>query len=374
MTQKVRAFTLTLKPAGDGCNLACTHCYVAGEPKKAHVMNAETLHEVLERASEHAERVKISWHGGEPLLAGVDFWKEALEYQSRLPARFRNIVQSNLTLVDEAWADFLVKNRIPVGTSLDGIRDIHDAYRVHPDGSGSFDEVLRGIDLLREHGYDDVGAIACYTKYMAGRLMEVYDAFRKLGISWKISPLIKSGRGDEADGDVGADIMDFAAEFNAMVDRYLFDAHSPRIGTVDNFIADLAAGAKSERSGVGAKRSCQNSNVAIDPNGDAYPCGRFTQTPEARLGNVHDMTFEEIFSASFKRDLAGRNYDTVEGCSGCDYRKACMAGCAHSAWLDNNGDLSGRDGICEANKEIYGHILHVVGSLRKGGVANGSGS
>jgi len=62
MTQKVRAFTLTLKPAGDGCNLACTHCYVAGEPKKAHVMNAETLHEVLDRASEHAERVKISWH------------------------------------------------------------------------------------------------------------------------------------------------------------------------------------------------------------------------------------------------------------------------------------------------------------------------
>lgn len=357
---KQEHFKITLKPAGDGCNLACEHCFVAGEPRKTKIMSHDTLNKVHQSASEYADYVSISWHGGEPLLAGIPFFEHALEIQHNLPANFRNIIQSNLTLVDSEWADFLCQNRIPVGTSLDGTPEIHDAVRHYMDGRGSYDEVVDGIEMLRSRGMD-VGLIATFTKHMVGRHMEVYDAFKELNLGWQLNPMIKSARGDDVTNRIGVTPDEYADAMVDITDKYLFDDSAPALRTIDDMIRKLIL--CSRETDMRYNGSCQDGVVAIDNDGFAYPCGRFTETTEARLGNVHDITMEEIFSHHFKDAMRRRYESTIEGCADCDYVSACRTGCSHLAYYYHD-DPCAEDPLCRSYKRLYGHIVKRVADLK----------
>jgi len=359
-----RKLDITLKPVGDGCNLQCSHCFVAGEPQKIKLMTAKTLHNVLEKASEYASTVNVTWHGGEPLLAGIDFWKEAVKIEKALPSRFSNSVQSNLTLLDDEWAVFFRDYYVSVGTSCDGVEQIHDAYRTYGDGRGSFVQVVAGIELLRSYGLEDqLGVIACYTKFMQGRLLEVYEAMKGLDLRWRINPMIKSGRGDDATNQLATSAVDYGREFCDMVDVYLFDPDTHVIKTIDNYVERLVTSARKEKAGVRSETGCQDHGVAIDNEGNCYPCGRFTADEESSMGNINEDSFDDIMSSPLKTRIKERAYGAGDGCDECEYFQACLGGCAHDALL-YSGDILGKDHICAAHQIIYSHISELLNKIK----------
>ena len=199
--QKRKSMAIVAKPAGDGCNLHCRYCYVDGEPQRIRLMPAGVMVNMHVLASGYAETVNMSWHGGEPLLAGMDFYRDVVETQKRLVeqgTKFTNNVQSNFTLMTREFARLFRENGFTVGTSLDGMAEIHDRLRTYPCGKGTHADVMRGIEVARGEGLG-VGVLAAYSRPMLGREMEVYDFMKEHGLPWTLNPLAKSGRGEETD-------------------------------------------------------------------------------------------------------------------------------------------------------------------------------
>jgi len=118
-------------------------------------MNLATLKATVDFFCCQQSEVEFIWHGGEPLLAGIEFYRKAVEYQLEWKQRNRsisNFVQTNATLLNSEWADFFSENNFLVGVSLDGPKEFHDSYRLYPSKKGSHNEVMNGIELLRKVG------------------------------------------------------------------------------------------------------------------------------------------------------------------------------------------------------------------------------
>ena len=151
-----RAFHLLAKPTGAVCNLDCAYCFFLSKemlyPGSRFRMADELLEAYIRQLIEaHAQvpEVMVAWQGGEPTLMGVDFFRRSVELAERYlqpGQRAVYTIQTNGTLLDEEWAAFFKEHDFLVGISIDGPRELHDAYRVNKGGKGSFDQVMRGLD------------------------------------------------------------------------------------------------------------------------------------------------------------------------------------------------------------------------------------
>jgi uncharacterized protein len=289
----------------------------------------------------------ITMHGGEPLLMGKDFFEEALSMQSEIlgESQVSTNVQTNLTSLDDKWIDIIQRNRIGMGTSLDGTQDIHDAVRCYPDGRGSYERVCKGIAMLNEAGIK-VGGIATYTRLMEGRGLEVYDTMRNSGLSaWKINCMVKSGR--DNDSTLSADVNVLATDFVQMADRYIRDKDCPKLRTVDLLLQSyfIAKDGRPIR-----KYNCQRQEITVDSDGSIYPCGRFTDMPQFKLGKVGD-DIETIFGHQIKQDMTS----DYEGCEDCEYDNSCPLRCPYNSLIME--DRFGKsDAVCIVYKTFFSHM------------------
>ncbi len=150
------AFSSMVKPAGSLCNLDCHYCYYldkAGQyGYKQPLMSPELLETYTRQYIEANEvpLVTFLWHGGEPLMQGIEFYKRALAFQEKFAAgkKIENVLQTNGTLLNEEWCKFFAKNRFLIGISIDGPKDIHDTFRQNKAGKPTFERVMNGIELL----------------------------------------------------------------------------------------------------------------------------------------------------------------------------------------------------------------------------------
>ena len=183
-------FTLMGKPAGSACNMRCEYWYylhTAGSNAEGR-MSPGTLRKLLENyfAAAPGPAVTITWHGGEPMLAGLDFYREAVEAERELRPpgmESRNNLQTNGLLLDESWCRFLAENRFDVGVSIDGPAAVHDRYRKDASEQGTFDRVVRGIRLLQSHGIQP-DLLCTVTSDTALDGVLVHRTLRDLGTGW----------------------------------------------------------------------------------------------------------------------------------------------------------------------------------------------
>jgi uncharacterized protein len=341
-------------------------------------MSAETLKRIHNETAAYSSQVEFIWHGGEPLLAGHDFFRQAIDEQQRIRhdegsevGRFRNILQSNFTLLDSDFVGIFKEMTSIVGTSLDGMREIHDQTRPHLDGRGSYDEVMRGIELIREAKIP-IGVIACYTKLMVGREKEVYQFMKDHALDWQLSAFVRSGRGQQNMDDVGITPNQYAEAIKKLFDLYIQEQEPPNcFDTVETLMNNLIRASKREKTAEtrAIKHNCQENYIGIDWNGDVYPCGRFTTQPEFRLGNINEQTLSAILEHPTRKQLLARDFDTVDGCPECKYKRACDSGCLYEAYV-TCGDPMKKDFYCEAYKDIWGYMLTRLVELKKRGVVN----
>lgn len=198
--QYVRPFYVMAKPAGARCNLRCAYCYYLEKSNLYTAAPAQTMSdELLERfireyiEAQAGDEVIFSWHGGETLLRSRDFYRRALELQRRYAAgrRIENSIQTNGTLLDDAWCAFFRENNFLVGISLDGTAEMHDRYRLDRQGGPTFEAVMRGVRLLQKHGVE-WNALAVVNRHNADDPVGFYRFFRSIGCRYlQFTPVVE---------------------------------------------------------------------------------------------------------------------------------------------------------------------------------------
>ena len=190
------ASTPIVKPVDGRCNLSCQYCYASGIRKTVpkNCMRLETLKAVIDFFCHSQNSVEFIWHGGEPLFAGLSFYRKVVEFQSawkQKGRRITNFVQTNATLVTPEWTRFFADHNFLVGVSIDGPKEIHDQVRYYSAGKGSHDEVMRGIDLLRQDGvFNGIICVISAIDYKFPK--EIFNFFLSSGIKKLKFPKIKS--------------------------------------------------------------------------------------------------------------------------------------------------------------------------------------
>ncbi|MDO9532714.1 MAG: radical SAM protein, partial [Deltaproteobacteria bacterium] len=183
----VRRMHVMVMPMGPVCILGCSYCYYLAKQvilttENHWRMSDEVLEAFIRQyfQGQNYKEVVFSWQGGEPTLLGVDFFRKVVELQKRYcppHVRCENDLQTNGTLLDEAWCEFLGEHRFLVGLSLDGPKELHDHYRKDKAGQGSFDRVFRAARLLRKHRVE-FATLSCVNLLTAKYPLQVYRFLR----------------------------------------------------------------------------------------------------------------------------------------------------------------------------------------------------
>ena len=343
----------------DRCNLGCRYCYVPEQGTDLALSTFKVLVDKMLAAVGDCGSISLVYHGGEPLLRGLDFFSEASAFIAQRGGRRRIDVsiQTNGTLLDDRFADFLVQQDIPCGISLDGPRQVHNANRVTCRAKqGSFDLAMRGINKLRERGRK-VSALAVLSKVSLHQLRDIYDFFNEEGIDFKVNPVDLIGRSMAERQALEITPLDFGQALIELFDYWFNDAATHiTISNLYDAMRSLAKGTYSEC--IFSNHACGGSYLGVAPNGDLYPCNRFSAYPEFRTGNILTDNLDDVFHSPCLVSFGQRSRELTE-CQGCEYRAFCNGGCTSRAY-SHHCTVNARDFYCRSIKMMFGHIQHIL--------------
>jgi uncharacterized protein len=349
------AFHVMLKPRGPVCNLDCAYCYYLSKadlyPDADFRMSDEVLESFTRQyvAAQRAPEVIFGWQGGEPLLMGLDFFRQAVTFQERCRRpgmRVVNALQTNGTLLDDDWCRFLQEHDFLVGLSLDGPREVHDVYRVDKGGNPSFDRAMAGLALLKRHSVEFNVLTTVHTAN-ADRPLEVYRFLRdEVGAQFiQFIPIVQ-----RADGGVSA--RSVTAEQYGQFLTAVFDEWVRRdVGRVFVQIFDVALAAwTGARPGLCVFEETCGRALVFEHNGDLYACDHFVE-PQHRLGNILETPLAELVGSERQRQFGLDKRDTLpEACRTCEVRFVCHGGCPKNRLGD------GLNYLCAGYKAFFQHI------------------
>ncbi len=386
------------KPMGPVCNLNCTYCFYLekkalfgeGEPYRMSDMVLAAFIRNYVR-SQPTPVVEFVWQGGEPTLAGLDFFKKVVREQRPFTGKktIRNSLQTNGTLLTDEWCAFLKKYSFMVGISLDGPQDIHDTYRRNRAGKGTFTEVMRGLKLLQKHGVE-YNVLACVGRQTAKRPLEVYHFLKDSGVEFiQFTPVIER-EPDEASLSNGLRLAG-----PATLDREEKHIKVTPWTVIPEEYADFLISVYEEwvRHDVGSvfvmnfewalnawignpSPVCIHADqcgraVAIEHNGDVYACDHFVYRPY-RLGNIADETLEQMVEKSLASGFGSMKETALPSwCRDCPVLKACRGGCPKHRFTISPAGESGLHYLCEGYKKFFLHIrkyLKVMATLLENGL------
>ena len=374
-----RAFNVMIKPAGSLCNLACSYCYYLDKEELYGGREPRMSLEVLEKVTKayieanDVPEVQFVWHGGEPLVMGVDFYRKAVEFQKRYAdgKHVRNSIQTNGTLLSPEWADFFRENDFLVGLSLDGPREIHDRYRLDRGGAPTWERVMRGLALLREAGveFNTLTTVNCASE---GHGREVYQFLKEVGSHYmQFLPVVEyvRMRGRKArpviaePGTAGAQpsFWSISAEgFGRFMCEVFDEWVRSDVGTyyVQLFDAALSAWC-GQLGGVCVFGKTCSGNAVIEHNGDLYACDHYVY-PRHRLGNVLETPLQELMDLPKVVQFALRKYTSLpRKCIRCPYLPACNGECPQ-----HRDPVTGVNVLCEGYRLFFDHAAPVLDRMR----------
>ena len=371
------AFSTMAKPIGSICNLNCDYCYYIDKQRfyGRKQMMSETLLETYIKEyilTNEIPEVTFVWHGGEPLMAGLNFYKKAIEFQKKYNTESKKIVntlQTNGTLINEEWCKFFKKNNFLIGVSIDGPEDIHNAYRKNKIGINSFERVMRGINLLKRYNVD-FNTLTVVNNLSEGRGAEIYQFLKSIGSQFQqYLPCVDYLSQDEKFEDRSVIVSPVAVETQGVLapwsvsalgyGRFLidiFDVWVRRdVGTtfVQLFDMTLCAWCGMEPAVCAYKESCGDV-LAIEHNGDIYSCDHFV-FPENKLGNINEQKIVEMLRSKqqVKFGLNKRNTLSRE-CLRCEYYFACRGECPKHRHIET-ADGDKKFTLCDGIKMYYKH-------------------
>ena len=331
-----------------GCPSKCRYCWSSEEGSP--VMSIDTVKEVVAWLRNFRDdRVTFTFHGGEPLLAGADFYRKALPLLSEglkgLKPEFA--MQTNLWRMTPEIAEILAGYHVPLGSSIDGPEEITDSQR----GEGYFEKTMRGYEIAKAHGLL-VRFICTFTNKSVKHREEIFDFFKANGFVLKLHPALPSLRSENP--------KEWAlepAEYGDLL-VYLLDKSLENIGTMEVMnINDLCRCVFTRRGSVCTFVNCMGNTFAVGPDGSIYPCYRFVGMPEWVMGHVRDRpTMEDLMQSEPGRRMNAFSDYVDTSCRDCSHTKYCRGGCPYNAIAPSGGTIEGVDPHCVAYKRIFDEL------------------
>jgi uncharacterized protein len=363
-----RAFHVLLKPRGAICNLDCRYCFFLSKERLfpgSHFRMSDALLEDYTRqhiAAHDVPEVTFAWQGGEPTLMGLEFFRRAVELQQkyRKPGtRILNTIQTNATTLNGEWCRFFHEHKFLLGISLDGPRALHDAYRVDKGGSPTFDRVMAGVALAKEHRVD-FNILTTVNAANAEHGLEVYRFLRdEVGTSFvQFIPIV------ERDNTTGYQEGERVTERSVTGRQYgrfliaVFDEWVRRdVGRVFVQLFDISLGVwLGEPSALCILAETCGGALALEHNGDLFSCDHFVE-PRHRLGNVAETPLADLVSSPQQRQFGLNKRDTLPRyCRECEVRFICNGGCPKDRILTTPDGEPGLNYLCEGFKAFFTHV------------------
>lgn len=374
-----------LKPAGAHCNLACKYCYYLEknnlyQNSHRHLMSDEMLEQFTREyiEAQTMPQVLFTWHGGEPLMRSIDFYKKALELQKKYAhgKQIDNVIQTNGTLLTNEWCEFIAKNHWLVGISIDGPQEYHDHYRVTPDGKPSWEKVMQGISLLKKHRVE-WNAMAVVNAYNAEHPLEFYHFFRDNGCQYlQFTPIVERLTEHE-DGRTLASLADDReiplADASVTPQQWgnflctIFDnwvRHDVGKTFVEIFDCTLANWMGVLPGICAYSKECGHAGV-MEHNGDVYSCDHFV-FPEYKLGNIKDQSLIDMLYGEKQQEFSRLKHTSLpRQCKECDMEFACHGECPKNRFEKDKFGEPGLNYLCKGYYLYYSHVAPYMDFMKK---------
>ncbi|GAO45406.1 dynobactin maturation radical SAM/SPASM protein DynA [Flavihumibacter petaseus] len=352
-------FTNVIKPT-HLCNLACKYCY--NDDVRDPVMKEYTLRRTIEQTFNYVRKfegqrlVSFIWHGGEPMIAGLKYFQQAIEFQGEFghDVKFENIIQTNGTFIDEKWINFFKIANFSISISIDGPASMHDAFRVDRRGRGSYEKVMSAIKMVKDAGLP-FGVCVVISKANIDRVEELYDFLSQERLPFNVIPLNKSGSARDHFQDVGLDAEEYADAWIKMYDKW-YDSDRDYVYCSDFIYKTRAIMMGRPMDCVGLAQ-CAGSNISVDPVGDVYPCASLSGHADTKYGNLTEYDLDVLLNSSTAMDYRNRKMD--EQCASCKWQHVCHGGCQARAYKFF-GDHNRRDYYCPSLFKMYEHVGHRI--------------
>lgn len=384
-----RRYSVMCKPAGPACNLRCEYCYYLSKEPLLHLPGLEPIaDDVLERFvrdyihGNDAAEIAFDWQGGEPTLLGVDFFRRVVELQERHCPPSKSVInnlQTNGTLVDDEWCDFLKRHGFLVGLSIDGPRELHDAYRRARGGQPTFDRVMASAKLMRKKGvmFNTLTVInrlnARYpldvyrflTREVGSRLIQLIPMVEPKGFEkiapqhWAPDRMPVTGSAAARPGTPESVVCDWSVDpddLGAFLCRVFDEWWNRDVGRhfVNLFETSVAAWSGMPPQICVFAEVCGKA-LALERDGNLYSCDHYVY-PEYRLGNVMEQSLPEMVyserQAVFGLDKSDR---LPRYCRECKHRFACNGECPRNRFVRAPDGEAGLNYFCPGLKRFFAH-------------------
>jgi len=381
-----RAFSSMVKPIGSACNLDCSYCYYLDKAPTIYgdhqpVMSMELLEEYTRQYIEANEvpEVTFVWHGGEPLMAGLEYYRKAIGFQQKYAGgkTIINTLQTNGTLLNADWCRFFHDHNFLIGISIDGPRDIHDAFRVNKAGRPTFDKVMAGISQMVQYKveYNTLSVINIKSE---GRGAEVYRFLKSVGsrfmqflpavehvlpaVNGKRPVIVKPG----TQGSVMAPWSVSAPGYGRFMTDIFDEWVLSDVGTyfVQAFDMTLAQWVGVKPGLCIYSETCGDA-VVVEHNGDVYSCDHFVY-PEFKLGNILETELTDLYQSQKQFDFGIRKRNNLpRQCLRCEYYFVCRGECPKHRFLKTEYGEDNLNALCEGFKYYYHHVAPYMDQMKQ---------
>ncbi|MBN1683167.1 anaerobic sulfatase maturase [Candidatus Bathyarchaeota archaeon] len=371
MTKASRAFQVFVKPIGAICNLGCQYCYYL-EKKDLYPSDEDfrMSYEILEKyIKQHIEAcsedvISFSWHGGEPTMLGLEYFKKIVELQRKyLPKNKRifNGVQTNGTLLNEELCQFFSKEGFAVGISIDGPSEIHNKHRLTKDHKPTHELTMNGYRILQKYGVH-IDVLCAVNSYNVHFPLQVYRFFKDIGAQYltfmPVVDLLPNSVNVVSSLSVSAE--DWGVFLCTIFDEWV----SKDVGSikVQIFEEALRTAFNQEHSLCIFRPVCGDIPV-IEHNGDFYSCDHYVK-PEYLLGNIETTHLGKLLENPKQKEFGRAKLETLPSyCRECDVRNMCNGECPKNRFITTPDGEKGLNYLCVGYQQFFNHCRPFVSEV-----------
>ncbi|MBG0786694.1 MAG: SPASM domain-containing protein [Anaerolineaceae bacterium] len=346
------------------CNLSCKYCYyLTRRPNEYNnIIKSDLLESFLWQTANLSDDVQIIWHGGEPLLAGIDFFTHVLEIQEMISRRkqtvFHNKIQTNATLINEQWINIFLRGNFGIGISLDGSKIINDVYRKTNQGKGSFDLVMNGIEKLKDHQIH-FSILSVVSKANLGKENEIFDFYREQNFDrFDFLPCVEIDQRKNVCEycDYSLQAGDYSSFMIQMFDRW-FTLDNPSISI--RFFEEVLFALLGNSAGLCHLSGTCGNYITMNFDGSIFPCDNFIGVDELSFGNIQQDALSKIIFGPKRNKFISSIGKIRKECEGCEFWNICKGGCSYYSYFINK-QFTSENFFCNDRKLIFAHIINTL--------------
>lgn len=355
--------SIMIKPVSGLCNMSCTYCFYKDVTKNRKqelygVMSLETLENTIRKTLDYAEGMcSFVFQGGEPTLAGLDFFINVVKLQKKYNYKrlsIYNSIQTNGYEINKDWAEFFHKNNFLVGLSIDGIESTHDAYRVDKHGKGTHKKIMETVALLNEYKVE-FNILTVVNSKTARHIQDIYSFYKNSNLKYlQFIPCLDPFGSKQGDKKFSLTAKQYEEFLKALFDLWYQDIKTGNYIYIRYFenLVGLMIGYSPESCGMAGVCTTQ---YVVEADGGVYPCD-FYVLDEWKMGNMNIDCYHEIDKQQTVKKFIELSKCVYEKCKRCKYFSLCRGGCKRNREKLNNGEY-GNNVLCEAFQGFFGHAL-----------------